>query len=113
MYQRLQVLFSPGRAKKEPTKEEKYHLLLRLRNPGQRSIGYYGIVGHVVPGAGAAVVQKKEHGVSLSQSSGWVMQALTEREVPHGEASALLADLRRAEGTEIVQTGAPEALRTP
>ena len=59
------------------------------------------------------MVQKKEQGVSLSQSPGWVMQALTEREVPHGEASALLADLRRAEGTEIVQTGEPELPRTP
>jgi phytoene synthase len=66
-----------------------------------------------VLGAVAAVVQKKEHGVSLSQSPGWVMQALTEREVPHGEASALLADLRRAEGAEIVQTGEPESPRTP
>src|SRR5881409_300044 len=64
-----------------------------------------------VPGAGAAVVQKKEQGVSLSQSPGWVMQALTEREVPHNEASALLADLRRAEYTEIVQMGEPELPR--
>jgi phytoene synthase len=54
-----------------------------------------------VPGKGAAVVQKKEQGVSLSQSPGWVMHAQTEREVPHGEASALLAALRRAEHTEI------------
>jgi phytoene synthase len=54
----------------------------------------------------------KEQGVSLSQSPGWVMQALTEREVPHSEASALLADLRRAEYTEIVQRGEPELPRT-
>jgi len=66
-----------------------------------------------VPGAGAAVVQKKEQGVSLSQSPGWVMQALTEREVPQGETSALLADLRRAEFTEIVQTEQPAPPRTP
>jgi 15-cis-phytoene synthase len=66
-----------------------------------------------VPGEGAAVVEKKEHGVSLSQSSGWVMQALTEREVPHGEASALLADLRRAEYTESGRTERPGPLGTP
>src|SRR5215217_6364781 len=40
------------------------------------------------------------------------MQALTEREVPHGEASALLADLRRAEYTEPIQTQAPGPLGT-
>src|SRR5689334_13057986 len=59
------------------------------------------------------VVQKKEQGVSLSQSPGWPIQALTEREVPPGEASALLANLRRAAYTEIVQTGEPEPPRTP
>jgi len=66
-----------------------------------------------VLGAGAGVVQKKEQGVSLSQSPGWPIQALTEREVPHGEASALLANLRRAAYTEIVQTGELDPPRTP
>ncbi|MEP7188036.1 MAG: squalene/phytoene synthase family protein, partial [Roseiflexaceae bacterium] len=66
-----------------------------------------------MPGTGAAVVQKKEQGVSLSQSPGWPIQALTEREVPHGEASALLANLRRAAYTEIMLTGEPEPPRTP
>ena len=59
------------------------------------------------------MVQKKEHAVSLSRSPGWVMQALTEREVPHGEASALLADLRQVDYAEIAQIGAPEPRRTP
>jgi phytoene synthase len=59
------------------------------------------------------VVQKKEQGVSLSQSPGWPIQALTEREVPPSEASALLANLRRAAYTEIAQTSEPEPPRTP
>src|SRR3954470_14317456 len=59
------------------------------------------------------MVQKKEQRVSLSQSPGWPIQALTEREVPHSEASALLANLRPAAYTEIVQTGELAPLRTP
>jgi phytoene synthase len=59
------------------------------------------------------MVQKKEQGVSLSQSLGWVVRAQTEREVPHGEASALLAALRRAEHTDGVYTRDPEPPRTP
>ncbi|HEU5100558.1 MAG TPA: phytoene/squalene synthase family protein, partial [Roseiflexaceae bacterium] len=40
--------------------------------------------------------------------------AQTEQEIPHGEASALLAALRRAEHTDtVVQTGEPEPPRTP
>jgi phytoene synthase len=66
----------------------------------------------IAPGEGAAV-QKKEHGVSLSQSPGWVVRAQAEREVPHGEASALLAALRRAEHSEAAQTAEPEPPRTP
>jgi phytoene synthase len=66
-----------------------------------------------VPGEGAAVVQKKEQGVSLSHSPGWVVRAQTEREIPHGEASALLAALRRAEHADIVHTREPEPPRTP
>jgi phytoene synthase len=46
--------------------------------------------------------------VSLSQSSGWIAHAQTEREVPFGEASALLASLRRAEHPEIVRAREPE-----
>ena len=51
--------------------------------------------------------------MSLSQSPGWPVQALTEREVPDSEASALLANLRRAANTEIAQTGEPEPPRPP
>jgi len=73
----------------------------------------HGIIGHVVPSVRVAVVQKKEQGVSLSQSPSWPIPALTEREVPHGEASALLANLRRAAYTEIIQTSEPTPPRTP
>jgi len=51
--------------------------------------------------------------VLLSQSPGWPIQALTEREAPDSEASALLANLRRAANTEIAQTGEPEPPRPP
>jgi len=66
-----------------------------------------------VPGEGAAVVQKKDQGVSLSHSPGWSVRAQTERKIPHGEASALLAALRRAEHTDVVHTREPESPRTP
>jgi phytoene synthase len=65
------------------------------------------------PGVGVAMMQKKEQGVSLGQSHGWPIHALTEREVPPGEASALLATLRRAEHTDIIHTGESETSRTP
>jgi 15-cis-phytoene synthase len=66
-----------------------------------------------VPGEGAAVVQKKEQGVLLSQSPRLIMHAQTEREIPHGEASLLLAALRRAEHCDLVQTWDPEPPRPP
>jgi 15-cis-phytoene synthase len=51
--------------------------------------------------------------VSLRHSPGWIVGAQTKQEIPHGEASALLAALRRAEHADVVQTGEPEPPRTP
>jgi phytoene synthase len=60
------------------------------------------------------VVQKKEQEVSLSYSPGWPVRAQTAQEVPHGEASALLAALgRRAESNDPSQTRDPDPQHSP
>jgi phytoene synthase len=66
-----------------------------------------------MPGLCAATVSKKEQGVSLSHSQGWVVRTQAEREIPHTEASALLAALRLEAKPEFTQVAQLDPSRPP